>query len=61
MIKGWKLLTKKQRKHLRDNKIYTTSQWEETRRVQNEYDAVPGGLRACHECDEIARRLEDKQ
>lgn len=61
MIKGWKKLTKKQRKHLCENGCNNTVIFAEVRKEQNklkEIDAQHGRTpNICFECDQIARVL----
>ena len=60
MIKGWKLLTKAERKHLSEMKIVTTWQLDETLAGQAIYRIETERLGIsdpCWTCKEIARKL----
>lgn len=61
MIKGWKKLTKKQRKHLNEHNANDTFRFTEMRKEQvkqNKMRSDVGLCSACFTCDEIAKVLE---
>lgn len=57
MVRGWKLLTVKERNHLRESKIYYTDQLETTLKWQREHPGLDGKP-LCWDCYIIARKLK---
>ncbi len=57
MYKGWKKLTKKERKHLSEEKIRTTAQLQNTFGHQQDLRRTYPSTEPCWDCKQIARKL----
>ena len=58
MIKGWKKLTKQERKHLSEHGCNNLVLFKKTREHQKRLEAESeSGLHACWDCEIIAKKL----